>query len=184
MEMSKLTQELLELTSEEHRTIYTSQDGTQITVKQTGKFSKSDFAVGLIIKNRPEFNPTHVRLLIDLYIKKESNPDGFKKLFEAFEEMFEGGDSTLIAKKVKDIKFSMQLDSAETNLCYAQLLMVEQDINYGPDSSKPSKCKPPRDYLMRFIRWLASGENTIDRVISGAVRNYPAPLKYANKRFS
>jgi len=38
-----------------------------------------------------------------------------------------------------------------------------------------------RDYLMRFIRWLASGDSTIDRIISAAVRNYPAPLRYANK---
>lgn len=181
MEMSKLTKELLGLKKNEHRTVYTSEDETQITVQHTGRLSQKDFAVGLIIKNKPEFNPTHVRLLIDLYIKRESNAEGFQKLFDVFEGMFRGEDPVELKDKVKKLKFPMQLDSAETNLCYAQLLMVEQDINYGPNSAKPSKCKPPRDYFMRFVRWLASGDNTIDRVISAAVRNFPAPLRYANK---
>lgn len=181
MEMLRLTKEMLKLKPEEHRNVYTSQDGTRVTVKQTGRLSKSDFVVGLIIGKKPEFNPTHVRLLIDLYIKRESNQKDFDTFFEVFEKMFQGQDPQKLSKKVKDLKFPMQLDLSETNLYYAQLLMIEQDINYGPDSAKPSKCDPPRDYLMRFIRWLASGDNTIDRVISAAVRNYPAPLKYSNK---
>jgi hypothetical protein len=181
MEMSRLTEELFNLKKGERRIIYTSEDGTKVTVEHTGRLSQKDFAVGLIIRNKPEFNPTHVRLLIDLYIKRESNLNDFQKLFEAFEKMFQGQDPVKLRNSVRNLNFPMQLDSSETNLYYAQLLMIEQDINYGPDSKKPSKCKPPRDYLMRFIRWLASGDSTIDRIISAAVRNYPAPLKYANK---
>ena len=39
---------------------------------------------------------------------------------------------------------------------------------------------PPRDYLMRFIRWVLSGDNQIDRIIFAAAgRRYPAPQKYS-----
>ncbi|OGD57045.1 hypothetical protein A2V71_00330 [Candidatus Berkelbacteria bacterium RBG_13_40_8] len=182
MEMSRLAKELLTLKEGEKRTVYTSEDGTQVTVKHTGKISEKDFAVGLTIPNEPDFNPTHIRLLVDLYIKRESNPGGFEKLFKAFEEMFSGEDPVEIKDEVKDIDFPMHLDSSETNLYYTQLLMIEQDLNYGPNSAKPSKCDPPRDYLMRFVRWIASGEATIDRVIFGAVRRFPAPEKFANKK--
>jgi hypothetical protein len=35
--------------------------------------------------------------------------------------------------------------------------MIEQDFNFGSVAPKRSKVDPPREYLMRFIRWVASG---------------------------
>lgn len=180
MEMSQLTKELLTLKPDEHRIIYTSGKGAQTTVRQTGKFSPHDFAVGLIIPGQPEFNPTHIRLLIDLYIKRESNKTGAEQIFRVFEKVFQGEDPEKFKDEVSEIEFPMMLDEAEANLYYAQLLMIEQDINYGPDSEKPSKLSPPRDYLMRFIRWVAAGDTQIDRIIFAAAgRKYPAPEKYS-----
>lgn len=63
---------------------------------------------------------------------------------------------------------------------YRTFTSIEQYINYGPDSKKPSKCTPPRDYLMRFIRWVAAGDTQIDRIIFVAAgRKYPAPVRYS-----
>lgn len=180
MEMSQLIKELLTLEEGEHRIVYTGEKGVKVTVTHTGKLSPRDFGVGLINLNEQEFRPTHIRLLIDLYIKKISNEAGAYKLFLALEKINNGTDPGEIKNEVKELKFPMQLDDAETNLYYTQLLMVEQDINYAPGTGKQSKLNPPHEYLMRFIRWVASGDATIDRILFAAAgRRYPAPEKYS-----
>lgn len=158
MEMPQLSEKLRKLNKDEHQVIYTSKEGVKVTVKQTGRFSPDDYAVGLIIGNEDEFNPTHIRLLIDLYIKRESNEEGSRKLFKALEEVYNGKDPELFVDELKRINFPMQLDEAEVNLYITQLLMIEQEFNYGPGGTKQSKLDPPREYLMRFIRWIAAGD--------------------------
>jgi len=178
--MSQLSRRLKGLNNNEHQVIYTSKKGMKVTVKQTGKFSSHDYAIGLVIGNEKEFNPTHIRLLIDLYIKRESNPKGSKKLFRFLEEVYNGKNPELYVEELRKINFPMQLDEAEVNLYMAQLLMIEQDFNFGPDAPKTSKLNPPREYSMRFIRWVAAGDTQIDRIIFAAAgRKYPAPKKYS-----
>lgn len=180
MEMAQLVNILRNLNEEEHQIIYISKRGSKVTVKQTGKFSNNDFAVGLINENEKEFYPTHIRLLIDLYIKRESNLEGSKKLFKALEGVYNGEDPEKYTEELRNIDFPMQLDEAEVNLYIAQLLMIEQDFNFGPGAPKTSKLNPPREFLMRFIRWIAVGDTQIDRIIFAAAgRKYPAPARYA-----
>jgi len=180
MEMSLLKNVLLKLKQGEHRDIYTSPKGVKVTVKHTAKFSPHDFAVGLAIPGQDEFYPTHIRLLIDLYIKRISNPKDAHNLYLAFEEMYQGKDPDELINKVKDLEFPMKFDEPIVNLYYSQLLMIEQDINYGPGSEKQSKLDPPREYLMRFIRWTADEKAEIDKIIFAAAgRRYPAPVRYS-----
>jgi len=180
MEMLRLSARLRKLNRDEHQVIYTSKKGVKVTVTQTGRFSPNDYAVGLIIENEKEFYPIHVRLLIDLYIKRVSNQEGSKKLFKALEEVYNAKDPELSVEELRKIHFPMQLDEAEVNLYLAQLLMIEQDFNYGPGAPKKSKLDPPREYLMRFIRWIATGDTQIDRIIFAAAgKKYPAPNKYS-----
>jgi len=179
MNIISLTESLKLLKPDEHRVIYTGKNGTQVIVKHTAKLSPKDFAVGLIIPKEPEFYPTHVRLLIDLFIKKESNKNDAHKLGLLFEKMFKGEDPKKLASKASKLSFRMQFDDPDVNLYYAQLLMIEQDINYGPGMERQSRMNPPREYLMRFVRWVLSGDNQIDRIIFAAAgRRYPAPEKY------
>lgn len=179
MEMSRLAEELKGLDKNEHRLIYESKNHVKVTVTHTGKFSERDYAVGLIIPDQQEFYPTHIRLLIDLYIKRESNPKGFQELYLALEEVFNGADPTLLIEKVCCLKFPMHLDEAEVNLYMTQLLMIEQDFNYGPDGPKVTKLKVAREFLMRFIRWIAAADTQIDKIIFNLARRYPAPSKYS-----
>jgi hypothetical protein len=182
MEMSRLASELRSLGEKEHREIYRSHEGVSVTVTQTGKFSKHDYAVGLIQPGQNEFRPSHIRLLIDLYIKRESNREGAGALFGALEAVYDGKDPTIYASAIAKTTFPMHLDEGEVNLYLAQLLMIEQDLNFGPEGSKTSKLDPPREYLMRFIRWIAAADTEIDRVIFAAAgRMYPAPKKYSKK---
>lgn len=180
MEMSQLSAMLRNLNKDERQVIYVSNNGVKVTVTQTGKFSANDYAVGLIKEGEKEFYPTHIRLVIDLHIKRESNLEGSKKLFEALEEVYRGKDPEVYVEELGKIDFPMQLDEAEVNLYLAQLLMIEQDFNFGPGASKRSRLDPPREYLMRFIRWIAAGDTEIDRIIfAGAGRKYPAPERYS-----
>jgi hypothetical protein len=74
----------------------------------------------------------------------------------------------------------MSLDEGEVNLYISQLLFIEQDFNFGPGAPKISKMNPPREYLMRFFRWVFSGDSQIDRIIFAAAgRKFPAPDKYS-----
>lgn len=180
MEMSQLSNELRALNKGEHKPVYQSRNNVKVTVTQTGKFSEHDYAVGMIIPDQPEFHPTHIRLLIDLYIKQESNLTGSKRLFKALEQVYNGIDPKLYVDELTKINFPMHLDEPEVNLYIAQLLMIEQDFNFGPGAPKKSKLDPPREYLMRFIRWVAAGDTQIDRIIFAAAgRKYPAPEKYS-----
>lgn len=179
MDIISLTESLELLKPGEHRIIYSGKNGTKVTVKHTAKLSPKDFAVGLIIPREEEFYPTHIRLLIDLFIKRESDKNKAHKLGLLFEKMFIGEDPEKLANEALRLSFRMQFDDPDINLYYAQLLMIEQDINYGPGMEKQSKMNPPREYLMRFIRWVLSGDNQIDRIIFAAAgRRYPAPKKY------
>ncbi len=166
---------LIRLEAGERKVICVSPRGVQVTVTQTGKFSPHDFAVGLVIPGRAEFCPTHVRLLFDYYLKRVSEPEQAKKLFEAVEKVYEGNDPEKLSQDVKTLNFIMQLDEAIVNLVYTQLLMIEQDFNFGEYGYKKSKYDPPRGFLMSFIRWVASGKDEIDKIITAAVRNYPPP---------
>jgi hypothetical protein len=180
MEMSQLKNDLLGLREGEHRVVYTSPLGVKVTVKHTGKFSPHDFAVGLEEPGKTEFYPTHIRLLIDLYIKRASNQNDAHNLYLAFEKVFNGADPDSLTNEVSKLQFPMKFDEPIVNLCYSQLLMVEQDINYGPGTGKQSRLDPPREYLMRFIRWTADEQAEIDKIIFAAAgRRYPAPVRYS-----
>jgi hypothetical protein len=169
------------LNPSERRVIYTTGQGIEVTATRTDKLSEHDFAVGLHIPSRDEFNPTHVRLLIDLHLKTISDNQKATNLFEAFEAVYEGMDCIPIARSFEKVRFPMQLDGADVNLLYAQLLMIEQDFNYGPGKKK-SSYDPARGFLMSFIRWVASQRTQIDRIITAAVRNFPPPREFGTKQ--
>lgn len=180
--MSILSPILRELKKGERRTVYKSRRGVEVSATRTDKICPHDFAVGLLIPGRDEFYPTHVRLLFDLYLKGLDNREKAHKLYCAIEEIYDDADP-LNLDEIKKLEFKMQLDEPEVNVYLSQLLMIEQEFNYGPNGCKKGKVEPPREFLMRFIRWVASGEDEIDKIITNAVRNWPPPVRY-KKRLS
>ena len=166
MRLETASEKLWNLETDEHAVLYTSVDGTQITALRTDRICPHDFAVGLIIPGRAEFYPTHVRLLFDLYLKRLSNPEDAKRIFGAIDLVYSEEDPATVSYKVDKLSFPMQLDKSDTSLYYAQLLMIEQEFNYGPKGCKLGRVQPPREFLMRFIRWIASAEKEIDNIIT------------------
>lgn len=166
--------------------LYTGFNGTEIYVARTDKLCPGDFKVILKPQNGKEFAPTHVRLFFDLYLKRISDEKPAKKVFLAFEKVNIGEDIDEVIKKfgLSKLRFPMELDPANVTLFYGSLLMAEQDWNYGPNGCRESKLELPREFLMRFIRWIAQCDyGDIDRVITTAVRNRPAPKKYGTPLF-
>lgn len=178
MRIEEASKILRKLKKDERLEAYTGIDGSIVTAVRTDKICEHDFAVGLVIPGRKEFYPTHVRLLFDLYLKRISDDKNAIKLYNALERVYEGEDPEILAKDFTNIKFPMQLDNCDINMYYAQLLMIEQDFNYGEYGCRESKYDPARGFLMGYIRWIASGDDEIDKVITGAVRNYPPRVKY------
>lgn len=176
--MNDASQVLRNLATEETKVLYTGADGTSVFAKRTNKICPHDFAVGLRHVGLPEFYPTHVRLLFDLYLKRLSNKENGTKLFDAIEKIYQGDDPESHSMGVLKLNFPMKLDNADIDLYYTQLLMIEQEFNYGPNGCKHGNVNPPREYLMRFIRWIEWGDAEIDRIVMCAVRNYPPPVKY------
>jgi len=181
MNMQDASRVLRNLNPRERIEIYKGVNGTIISATRTDKICQHDFAVGLKFPNRDEFYPTHVRLLFDLYLKRLTNERDAHRLFCAIEKVYDGEDPEQLAPKVLNTHFPMQLDDPDVNLYYTQLLMIEQEFNYGPTGCKTGKVHPPREFLMRFIRWIASGEEEIDKIITNAVRNWSPPVRYARR---
>ena len=186
--MESLARELKTLQKGEKREIYRSPDGTVVFVYKREKPNprmkrepgKYDFAVGLRKPDGWEFFPTHIRLFFDLYLKRLSNPNDSQKLFRMIKIIFDGEHFSKYVEEANKLKFTMQLDSADVNLVYTQLLMIEQDFNYGPEGNKETGFEPPRAFFMSFIEWIASGEKNIDRIIYSAIRGTP-PSEFAQK---
>lgn len=52
------------------------------------------------------------------------------------ENVYKGSDPLDFVTELRKINFPMELDEGEVNLYIAQLLMIEQDFNFGPDAPK------------------------------------------------
>jgi hypothetical protein len=181
MNMKDASQVLRNLTSGQRKIMYKGANGTTVSATRTDRICPHDFAVGLELSGKAEFYPTHVRLLFDLYLKRLSNEKDGHRLFCAIEKVYDGDDPDVLGSQVLKLNFPMKLDGPDVNLFYTQLLMIEQEFNYGPSGCKKGNVNPPREFLMRFIRWVASGEEEIDKIITNAVRNWPPPVKYAKR---
>jgi len=162
------------------KVLYVGSNGTEVIVVRTDRICEGDFKVVLKPPGRREFAPTHVRLFFDLYLKKISDEQKARKVFLAFERVNKGEDVEKVIAELKGLTFSMELDPVDVTLFYGFLLMAEQDWNYGPQGCRSSNLNPPREFLMRFIRWLAQCDyGDIDRIITTAVRNRPASNRYS-----
>ncbi|MDV3104014.1 hypothetical protein [Thermococcus waiotapuensis] len=164
--------------------LYSGSNGTKVYVVRTDRICPGDFKVVLQPKGRKEFAPTHVRLFFDLYLKRISDEKHAKIVFLAFERINHGEDINKVLGDVRGVTFSMELDPSDVSVFYGSLLMAEQDWNYGSLGCKESKLDPPREFLMRFIRWIAQSDyGDIDKIITTAVRNRPAPKRYGTPLF-
>lgn len=182
MNLAEVDKLVFELSLGEQFVAYSLRSGTKVALRRTDKHAQGDFVVELIYPQGKTLRPTHARLLIDIYIKGLSDRERLEvSLLPAVEGVFAGISPEVYLDNLGT--YPIQIDEPDTQLCYIQLMMAEHDFKFGPRGYKEAKILPPREYLMRFIRWAASGVE-IDRVITLAVRNYPPPARFASVKDS
>ncbi len=175
--MEERREMLAALPPDEKKVIYTSANGTEVSVTRTDELTINDFSVFLKKPGEIEFDTTFIRLLIDLHIKKISKTDEIDALSQAFENIYKGEDCGILIENASEKTFPMQLEQLDVNLVCAQLLMIKQEFNYGPDK-RETAYDPARGYLMAYIRWVLSNKNEIDKIVTAAVREYIPPEKF------
>lgn len=177
MDIEQRRELLAALPPDDKKVIYTSKNGSEISVTRTDELTIKDFSVFLKKPEQEEFSPTFVRLLIDLHIKKISKPDETDSLSKLFESIYEGEDCTALIDSLAGKTFPMQLDSLDVNVVLAQLLMIKQEFNYGQEK-RETAYDPARGYLMAYIRWVLSEKNEIDKIVTAAVKEYMPPESF------
>jgi hypothetical protein len=177
MDIEQRRELLASLPPDDKKVIYTSDDGAEISVNRTDELTIKDFSVFLKKTDEEEFSPTFVRLLIDLHIKKISNSDETHSLPTIFENICKGEDCAALIDSLGSKTFPMQLDSLDINMVLAQLLMIKQEFNYGPEK-RETAYDPARGYLMAYIRWVLSEKNEVDKIVTAAVKEYMPPENF------
>ena len=92
MDIEQARKLLTALTPDDKKIIYTSGDGVEVCAVRTDELTVNDFSICLKKPDEEEFNPTFIRLLIDLHLKKISNPDETDALSKVFESIYKGED--------------------------------------------------------------------------------------------
>ncbi|MDD4923765.1 MAG: hypothetical protein PHF74_02875 [Dehalococcoidales bacterium] len=179
MDIEQRRELLATLPPNEKKVIYTSVDGTEISVTRTDELTVKDFSVFLKKPGEEEFTATFIRLLIDLHIKKISKPDEIDALSKGFESIYKGEDCSALIEGIDGKTFPMQLDKLDINMVCAQLLMIKQEFNYG-HGKRETVYDPARGYQMAYIRWVLSKKNEIDKIVEAVVKEYIPPEKFDN----
>jgi hypothetical protein len=179
MNFESLKKQILNMKLGERETIYKIDENTEIFVnkplkvpaklKQSKRYDpKKNFQIGLKKAGKKEFLPNHLRILIDLQLKKDDNSEKAEILFDAIEHIYKGADTAKYKAELSKLKFNREMENSFTDLCLAQLFMLEQDINYDF-----GKIQPPRSYLMGYIRMIRSGVEEIDKLLWSSIRHAP-----------
>jgi len=160
MKYDELKEQILNMELDEKKTIYEIDEKTEIFVNKPSEIPKhlknkdkydpkKNFQIGLRKKGQKEFLPNHLRILMDLDIKKKENPETSEIVFEAIEKIYNGKDPKELKDELIVLHFDKEIENSYTDVCLAQLFMIEQDLNYDF-----GKVKPPKAYLMGYIRMI------------------------------
>ncbi len=141
-------------------------------LKQSKRYdAKKNFQIGLAKGGQKEFLPNHLRILMDLNFKNAEDKKKAQILFDAIEAVYDGEDPLKFEKQLQALHFDREIETAFTDLCRAQLFMLEQDINYHFGN-----VQPPRAYLMGYIRMVQVNAEEIDKLLWSSTRHPPRTL--------
>lgn len=177
MDFAGMKELIMDIKIGESKAVYSFSNGITLYVHRPEKVGRSvkgkysvekNFQIVMKEPNKKDFLPNHLRVLLDLHLKNKSNPDSAKLIFDVIEKIYDGEDPLNYEKDLKKIKFDMYLDSALVNVCLTQLFMIEQEINYTH-----GRVKPPRAYIMGYIRMIRTAEFEIDKLLWSSTRHPP-----------
>ena len=187
MDYASLKEKILSIEIGQRQNIYSAAKDVVVFVnkplkvptklKQSKRYdAKKNFQIGLSKGGQKEFLPNHLRILMDLNLKNEENKEKAQILFDAIEAIYDGEDPLKFEKRLQALHFDRGIETAFTDLCLAQLFMLEQDINYNF-----GKIQPPRAYLMGYIRMVQLNAEEIDKLLWSSTRHPPRKLYRTNQ---
>ena len=179
MRYDALKQEILDLPLGKRIIVYKIDENTEIFVHKPEKVptklkqgkrydANKNFQIGLKKTGNKEFLPNHLRILLDLDLKRKENKKDFEIVFDALEKIYAGEDPLDFKDILTGLTFQKEIENAMTDVCLTQLFMLEQDINYHF-----GKIQPPRSYLMGYIRMINAGIEEIDKLLWSSTRHPP-----------
>lgn len=174
MELPNQTKRLWGLDEDDDIHVYTGSDGSELTVSKGEKTEKyGDFDIKIYFTspgNSARTAPSHPELFRDFEAKLQESGREASQLYNAFQEVFQGKDPVEKADQLAALNLSAGKFSSDVAAVLLQLMMVEQEINYGP-GGKFTRYSPPRDLLMSCLRWIESKEyENIQRVINAGYK--------------
>ena len=183
MKLSAQTERLWNLSDEQEELIHQGTDGSEIIVLKGEKVEKyGDFDIQIQLRGdeyRPGYTPSHPDVFRDLEQKIHSNPSSADRLSEIITQVYEGESPDDYVDELGHLEFNDEKFPPDVTVYLLQVMMVEQEINYGPGGKK-TYYQPPRDLLMSCVRWIFSEEyDTLKTVISaGYDGRVPNKYKY------
>ncbi|MDD5474428.1 MAG: hypothetical protein PHU34_09825 [Candidatus Methanoperedens sp.] len=180
MKMEKLLEVVKNLEIGSSKDIYESIDGTMIYIKRPEKVGrnvkrkydvKTNIQIWAREPGKKEFMPNHLRILIDLELKKQVRPELKKTLLLLFDKIYYGDDPKILFESVKDISFPKPLKPLDYDMYLAQLFIAEQGTGYIHES----KFDPKYLFFQGWVRCVLSGDLEIDKVCWSATQNAPSP---------
>jgi hypothetical protein len=183
MKMSTQAKQLWELNEEQAdmTTIYERSGGYNIVVnpgEKVDKYGEYDIKIRLTgYSNEEENTPSHPEVFRDLHQRAQSNGSGAERMYEIIDAVYRGDDPEKYTSELSSMKFTDGEFPADVTVYLIQLMMIEQEINYGP-GGKWTRFSPPRDLFMSCIRWIFSGEYSHINDIINAGYNGQTPEKY------
>ena len=181
MKLPAQTERLWDLSDEQEERIHKGSDGSEIVVLKGEKVEKyGDFDIQIQLrgdKYRPDYTPSHPDVFRDLEQKIRSNPSSAERLFEIITRVYEGESPDNYVDELEQMVFDDEMFPPDITVYLLQVMMVEQEINYGPGGKKTNH-KPPRDLLMSCVRWIFSDQyKALEDVISAGYKDR-VPNKY------
>lgn len=181
MNMENQLEQVFPIQPEDHFVIYESTNKSKVVVIQgemQEQLSKHDIQILLVgPQYRSNYNPSHAELFRDLHQKIHSDKLTASRLYEILQEIFRGKDPDKFTEELLKMEFDKEKFPADITVYLAQMLMIEQEINFGP-GARDTNYDMPRDLLMSCIRWIYSEEyDNISEIISSARSGF-APYRY------
>lgn len=124
-----------------------------------------------------EFRPNHLRVIIDLHLRRISRPDLKNDLLLAFDKIFYKEDALKSIKTIEHKEFKHCLNSLKIIASLHQLFLIEQELNY----TKASNYDPITLFYQGWIRQAIDSPKEIDNLVMSICRFQPPSAKYTSK---
>lgn len=138
-----------------------------------------NFQVWLIDKNKDEFKPLHLRVLLDFKLRVMEYPELKEKLLLLGDLIFYGCDPIEAIQKsgLDHIEFHNCISDLPVIATLLQLFILEQDYGYG----RKSNYQPRSLYLQGWLREFVASHKQIDELTTRICRGNPPQAKYTRE---